>query len=106
MPRANRRLSRGLIRRNLGAGSGLIRREQNDSGQSVRESVRSRLREIAAVRRRFSYRRLYSLPGREGIALSGLDYYNTIRPHSGPGSPAGRLCRAQHPTVTTRLVGG
>jgi len=26
----------------------------------VRESVRSRLREIAAVRRRFSYRRLYS----------------------------------------------
>jgi putative transposase len=34
------------------------------------EAVRSRLRELAAVRRRFGYRRLHLLLGREGLHLN------------------------------------
>ena len=75
-------------------------------------AMRSRLRELAAVRRRFGWRRLHVLLSREGVRVNHKKLrrlYNGCRfagvaDASGPWAPGRRwCCRRSEPTLVTRL---
>jgi transposase InsO family protein len=62
-------------------------------------AVRARLRELAAIRRRFGYRRLHILLRREGIVMNHKKLRRLYRVYCGTGSKCDRLLASNMPAA-------